>query len=106
MPLADSELNNLNTYQSPIQQGSRTIASAATIAPTTRYSRITGSTPVVNITPPTLGYHELVFDFANATANALNTGGNIATAYTAIVDRPITVYYNPQTAQYKVMSVA
>lgn len=78
-----------------------TLASAATIAPTCRFTRLTGTTPVTTITPPfPNAYHELVFVWTTGTANGFNTGGNIAVAYTTIADRPIVLYYDPRTALY------
>jgi hypothetical protein len=104
--MSDLNFQDFSTVQSDKQPKPVTIASAATISPTTRFSRISGSTPITTITPPVTGYHELVFIFDNATVNALNTGGNIQAAYTAVVNRPVTVYYDPRTALYYVMTVA
>lgn len=96
----EANFQQLSTVQSPAQPKPVTMASAATIAPTTKLTRLTGTTPVTTITPPVAGYHELTFVWTTGTANGFNTGGNIAVAYTTITDRPITLYYDPRTALY------
>lgn len=101
----DSDSNALNPTQSSVSPAPRTITAAATIAPTTRFTRITGATPISTITPPINAYHELVFVFTTATSGHLAAGGNIATAYTSIADRPVMVFYDPRTALYYVGTV-
>lgn len=90
--------------QSVLQPSPTTIASAATITPTQKYTRITGTTPVTKINPPVEAYHELTFVWSTGTANGFNTGGSgrgiIAVAYTTITDRPITLYYDPRDGKY------
>jgi hypothetical protein len=76
-----------------------TLASAAT--------RITGAVIITTITPPQDGFHILWLVFTTgATANALNTGGNIAAAWTSVADRPIALLYDPRTALYYPQTVA
>ena len=101
----DSIFPQLGPAQSAIMPKPRTMASAATVAPTTAFTRFTGATPITTITPPVNGYHQLTFVFTTATAGHLGTGGNIATAWTSIADRPITLHYDPRTALYYVNSV-
>lgn len=87
-----------------------TMASAATITPTNKYTRLTGTTPVTKINPPVTGYHELVFVWTTGTSGAFATGGSgagaIAIAYTTITDRPVMLYYDPTTALYYPQTVA
>jgi len=90
------------TAQSEKQDKPTTIASAATITPTQKFTRITGTTPITTIVPPNPGgYCELTLVFTSAYATALNTGvatrGGIAVAYTSVADRPIDVCYDPRT---------
>ncbi len=77
------------------------IASAATITPITGFVHITGTAAISTITPPTnctvTGYActvKLLPDAAWTTA----TGGNIALASTAIVNKPLTMTYDNTAA--------
>lgn len=104
----DLNFEKLSTVQSKQQVKPVTLASAATIAPTTKFTRITGTVQITKITPPAQGYHELTLVFTSAYA-ALATGGSgdgaIASAYTSVADRPITLYYDPRTQLYYVGTV-
>lgn len=90
---------DLSTIQSGLQPTPRTIASAATIAPTTFLTVVTGTTQLVNITPPMQGVHMLVFLFPDA-MGAFSTGGNIAVAADPGVNIALIMVYNPVTAKY------
>lgn len=101
---------DLNAWNFFGAQGSQsnfppTIASAATIAPTTKLTFVTGTTQVATITPPLAGFHELWLCFTNGSPGALLTSGNIQSAYTPIQNRPFCLLYDPSTAKYWVMSV-
>jgi hypothetical protein len=108
--MSDLNHQDFSTVQSDKQPLPVTIAGAATIAPTTKLTRITGTTQITKITPPVTGYHELTFIFSSAYASAFNTGGSgagaIHAAYTSVADRPITLYYDPRTTLYYVGTVA
>jgi len=104
--MSDLLHQNLGVAQSDQQPAVRTIASAATIAPSTRLTRITGTTEVTTITPPVSGYHELVFIWTTGTANGFNTGGNIGIAYTTVTNRPVTLYYDNVAKVYYPMAVS
>jgi hypothetical protein len=97
-----SDLNHQDfaTVQSNQQPKPVTLASAATIVPTTKLTFVTGTVQVANITPPVSGYHELTFIFTNAAPGALLTTGNIHTAYTPIQNQAFTLYFDPSTAKY------
>lgn len=97
--MSDLLSQNLSTVQTDKQPQPQTMAGAATIAPTTKMTRITGTTQITNITPFTSGYQEITLVFSSAYA-ALATGGGvngIAVAYTSVVDRPIDLCYDPRT---------
>lgn len=98
------------TAQSPQQLQPNTMASAATITPVHKFTRLTGTTPVTKINPPVEAYHELTFVWTTGTVNGFNTGGSgngaIHAAYTTIADRPVTLYYDPRTRLYYVQTVA
>lgn len=101
----DLNFQNFSSVQSGIQPKPVTLASAATIVPTGRFTFLTGTAQVANITPPVEGHHELVLCFTNAAPGALLTSGNIQSAYTPIQNRPFAVQYDPITAKYWVNSV-
>lgn len=94
-----------STVQSAAMPLPVTVASAATIAPTTKLTFVTGTTQVATITPPVSGYHELTLCFTNAAPGAFLTTGNIQTAYQPIQDRPIDLCYDPSSAKYWVKAV-
>lgn len=88
-----------------------TMASAASITPVTKFTRLTGTTEVKNIVPPNAnGYCELTFVWTTGTNNGFNTGGSgvgqIAVAYTTVTDRPVTLYYDPRTTLWYPMAVS
>lgn len=94
--------NDYVSPQSEQQPKPNTIASAATITPVHKFTRITGTTSITKIVPPNAdGYCELTFVWTTGTVNGFNTGGSgvgaIAVAYTTIADRPITLHYDPRT---------
>lgn len=100
--MSDLLHNDFETVQSNKNALPNTLASAATIAPVHKFTRITGTTPITRITPPVSGYCEITLVFTTGgTVNALNTGGtnpgNIGVAYTSVADRPIDLCYDPRT---------
>lgn len=103
--MSDLEHQNLDVAQSNQQPDPRTIASAATIAPTERFTFISGTAQLQNITPPTTGYCELVLCFTNAGPGLFLTTGNLKTAYQPVQNRPVTLYYNKPENKWYVMSV-
>ena len=82
-----------------------TIAAAATIAPTTAMTFLSGTTQLATITPPLAGYHELTLCFTDNAPGALLTSGNIKTAYTPITNRPFKAFYDPVSAKYWIQAV-
>lgn len=98
--MSDLLHQNFDSVQSDKQPLPPTVASAATIAPTTKLTFVTGTVAVATITPPVTGYHELAFIFTDANPTALATSGNIKTAYTPIQNQAFVLYYNPSTAKY------
>jgi hypothetical protein len=96
---------NLSTVQSAQQPTPPTIASAATIAPTTKLTFVTGTTQVATITPPVDGYCEIALCFTDGSPGAFATTGNIKTAYQPIQNRPIDLCYDPASAKWWVKAV-
>src|SRR6266852_6292546 len=73
--ITDLQFQQLSTVQNNLQPFPVTLASAATIAPTTGLTFVTGTVAVTVITPPVTGYHLLVLIFTNASPTAMATGG-------------------------------
>lgn len=93
--MPDLLFENLSTVQSDKQQTPPTIASAATIAPTTKFTFITGTAQLQNITPPVSGYCEVTLCFITASPGLFLATGNIQIAYQPIINRPIDLCYDP-----------
>ena len=104
--MSDALFQNLSTVQSDKQPATPSLASAATIAPTSFLTRLTGTTEVTTITPPVTGPHMLAFIWTTGTANGFNTGGNIAIAYTTVTNRPVLLFYDTVTKLYYPMAVS
>jgi hypothetical protein len=102
--MPDLDFQNFSTVQSGLQPKPNTIASAATIAPTTFLTRLTGAVAVTTITPPVTGCHMLALSFAGVSGVA--TGGNVQSTVASVADRPMLLIYNPVTATYFVVTVA
>jgi hypothetical protein len=98
--MIDSDFQNLSTVQSIQQPKPVTLASAATIAPTTFITDVTGTVPVTTITPPILGAHMLAFRFTNASPGVTGTTGNIGIATTTVLNKILFMTYHPVTAKY------
>jgi len=98
--MSDLNFQQFSDVQSDKQPSPVTMASAATIAPTTRLTFVTGTVAVATITAPVTGYHELVFIFTDVAPAALATTGNIKTAYTPIQNQAFSLHYDPTTAKY------
>lgn len=103
--MADLLFQQLSTVQSNKQPSSPTFAAAATIAPQTKMTFLTGTVQVATITPPTTGYCELTLCFTDANPGALLTSGNIKTAYTPVQNRPIDLCYDPVSNKWWVKAV-
>lgn len=103
--MSDLLHQNLNTVQSDKCPNPVTLASAATIAPTTKLTFVTGTVTIATITPPVSGYHELTLCFITASPGVFLTSGNIQIAYQPVINRPITLHYDPSTAKYWVAAV-
>lgn len=103
--MSDLLFQNFSTVQSNQQLLPPTIASAATISPTTKLTFVTGTTQVATINSPVSGYCEITLCFTNAAPGAFLTTGNIETAYQPIQNRPIDLCYDPSSAKWWVKAV-
>lgn len=99
--MPDLNFQDLSTVQSGLQPKPVTIASAATITPTTFLSVVTGTTVIQTITPPVTGTHMLALVFTTTTPATLSiTGGNILANTTPTSNVPVLCIWNPATNKY------
>ena len=98
MPIVESDWHQLSTVQGPTSPRGATVASAATIAPTTFLTVLSGNVAIATITPPVPFGHMLALLFAG-TAGVLATG-NVATAKVSVVGEAMLLVYNPAQAKY------
>lgn len=101
----DLVFQNFSTVQDKEQLPPNTLASAATLVPTTKLTFVTGTVQLENITPPVTGYCEISLCFTNAAPGLFLTTGNIQVAYQPIQNRPIDLCYDPVTAKWWVKAV-
>ena len=99
---ADLSFQNLSTVADSLQPKPPTIASAATVAPTTFLSFISGTTAIATVTPPADGAHLLCFIFTTTTPVAFTTSGNIKAVATPSANIPTLLVYNPNDSKYYV----
>lgn len=109
--MADLNFQDLSTVQSEQQRGVRTIASAATIAPTTLLTLLSGTNDLATITPPVTGAHMLILTFTNANPGQIVETGNILiggadATWDPGVNESVLLVYNPDTASYAVLLLA
>lgn len=96
MPAQDINAWDFNPVQTEQQLGPVTIASAATIAPKSFVTIVTGSAAIANITPPLPGVHMLALIAAVGAAFTMTAAGNIAVAVNAAVAETVTLLvYDP-----------
>jgi hypothetical protein len=101
--MSDLNHQDLEVAQSDKQPNPPTIASAATIVPTTRLTFVTGTVQVANVTPPTSGYCELLLCFTDVAPGAFLTNGAtnpFKTAYQPIQNRPILICWDPASKKW------
>lgn len=98
--MSDLNFQNFSTVQSAQQPSPVTITAAATIAPKTFLTVLSGTTAVATITPPVTGCHMLAI-VAGTTTAAYTTTGNITGITTAgDTTNPQLFIYNPLTGKY------
>lgn len=94
MPITQSDWARLTPGgSSPV-----TLVSAATIAPTSFLTILTGNTAVATITPPVPFGHMIALQFAG-TAGVVATG-NVGIAVASVVGQAMLLVYNPDTQKY------
>lgn len=99
--MTDLLFQNISTVQSDKQPTPVTVAAAATIAPTTFLTFVTGTTAIATITPPVSGAHMLALVFTTTQSGQFLTTGNIQqSTTTATANVPVFMVYDPATAKY------
>lgn len=96
----DLQFQDLSTVQGAQQPKPPTIASAATVAPTTFLTFISGTVAIATVTPPADGSHMLVFVFTTTTPVAFTTTGNIKLATLPQQNEPVVLIWNPNENKY------
>lgn len=95
--LTSADIDTVASDKSPTPP---TIASAATVAPSTFMSLISGTVAIANITPPVSGAHMLAFIFTTTTPTAFTTTGNIKAVATPTQNIPVFALWNPTENKY------
>jgi hypothetical protein len=98
----DLNFQDLSTVQNNLQPKPVTITAAATIAPTTFLTVLSGNTAVSTITPPVTGTHMLAI--VPGTTTGFTTGGNVSGGTTTVSGRVYLFVYNPLTNTYLLVS--
>jgi hypothetical protein len=75
-----------------------TLVSAATIAPTTFLTVLTGNTAVTAITPPVTHGHMLAIVFAGTAG--ITAGNNINNTKASVAGEAMLLVYNPTSGKY------
>lgn len=100
--MSDLEFQNLSTVASDQQPKPVTIASAASIAPSTFLTFVSGTVAIATVTPPVSGAHMLCLVFTTTTPVAFTTTGNIKAVATPTTSLPVYLTYNPLDSKYYV----
>lgn len=100
--MSDLNFQDLSTVNSGQQPRPVTIASAASIAPTTFLSFISGTTAIATVQPPVTGAHMLAFIFTTTTPTAFTTTGNMKAVSTPTANAVNLLIWNPLENKYYV----
>lgn len=91
----DLNFQQLSTVQNQNQPKPVTLASAATIVPTTYLTFVSGTVAIATITPPVSGMVMLELVFTTTTPTAFTTTGNIKAVSTPTQNVPVLATWNP-----------
>lgn len=98
MPISEADWQQLSTVQGPTSPKPVTMASAATIAPTTFLTVLTGNVAITAITPPVTHGHTLAIQFAGTAG--ITAGNNITTTKASVAGEVMLLLFNPITQKY------
>lgn len=93
--MPDLTFQELSTVQNQNQSKPVTLASAATVVPSTYLTFISGTVAIANVTPPVTGTVMLEFVFTTQTPTAFTTTGNIKAVFTPTQNVPVLLTWNP-----------
>lgn len=96
--MPEVNFQDFSTVQSLLQQKPQTIASAATIAPVSFLTVLTGNVAITAITAPLNGLHMIAIQFAGTAG--ITAGNNITTTKASVAGEIMLLVYNPNTAKY------
>ena len=96
----DLNFQNMSSVQNQNQPKPATLASAATIAPTTFITFITGTVQIATITPPVTGQHMLITIHTDANPVDYLTSGNILNAVDPLQNLMNIFVYDPIQGKY------
>lgn len=102
--MSDLLFQNLSTVQSNQQPKTPTIASAATIAPTSFITKVTGTVQVATITPPVTGQCLIGLIFTDVNPGAFLDSGNIEATKDPAQNELVLLGYDPVAAQWYVVN--
>jgi len=91
---------NFSTVQSNLQPHPVTVAGAATVAPSTFITFVTGTIAIATITPPVTGQHMLIMIHTDSSPATYLTTGNVLTAVVPTQNLPSFFFYDPAQAKY------
>ena len=98
MPIPVGDWQNLSTVNGPSAATPVTMASAATIVPTTFLTVLTGNVAITAITPPVTFGHMLAIQFAGTAG--ITAGNNITTTKATVAGEVLLLVFNPVTQKY------
>lgn len=101
---SDLNFQNFSTVHSDKQPLPVSMAAAATIAPTTFLTVVTGTGQIANITPPVTGAHMLALLFTNANPGAFTGAGNVSATKDPAQNEVVLLVYEPVAAKYYVVN--
>ena len=104
--MGNLEVFQFSTVQTRQQPKPVTMAAAATVAPTTKLTFLTGQVQLATLTPnDAQAYQEVTLVFTHAAPGAFLTTGNLQVAYQPIQNRPIDLCYDPIGGKWWVKAV-
>lgn len=96
----DLNFQQMSSVQNNLQPTSTRLAAAATIAPTTFITFVSGTTNVATVTPPVTGNHLLALIFTDNSPGDILTTGNCIGTTNVVKNIPVLLFYDTVAAKY------